>query len=276
MRRRYRVATRPQERRERCTRLAAVLASLACAAALVFVVSRLPRAAFRPSYWLAKLPAPAFLRVERVSTAGLPTAPQALVDAALAPRAGRIWLPGAATWTERELLERFPFLEAASSTRDWRGRSVTFYAILQTPVARVTRGGLPSAWLGESGAVFEAPEGTYPPMALPEVDLGESGDTRLPALPDFLAAASRGLPAKPTRVVRVEGGWSIETADGTKLEWGTLDWTQEKLTRLSQVLGDAGRRFGSGLTADLRYFEDGKILVRPARVDPAVAMRARN
>ena len=267
---------RPHERRARRARTATFLALAVGALAVVFAARRVPREALRPGYWLARLPAPAFLRVERVSAAGLPPAAQALVDAALAPRAGRTWLPGAPTWTERELLERFPFLEAANPSRDWRGRSVTFYAILQMPVARVARRGKSPAWLGESGAVFEAPEGTYPPMALPEVDLGESGDARLPALPDFLAAASRGLPAKPTRVVRVEGGWSIETADGTKLEWGTLDWTQEKLTRLSQVLGDAGRRFGSGLTADLRYFEDGKILVRPARVDPAVAMRARN
>ena len=58
-----------------------------------------------------------------------------------------------------------------------------------------------------------------------------------------------------------EEGWEAKLKDGTRVLWGDLRWTDEKSARLREVLDDAGAP-GKRLTADLRHFEDGRILVR--------------
>ncbi|TPW19960.1 MAG: hypothetical protein FD126_2166, partial [Elusimicrobia bacterium] len=103
---------------------------------------------------------------------------------------------------------------------------------------------------------------------LPRVELGAfpaggdlGGLARL-----VLSAGSEGaLPAKPLAYAydARERGWTVTLEDGTTLAWGGLDWTEEKLRRLREVLADAAGRVPKGFTADLRYFEDGRILVRP-------------
>ncbi|MBI4347031.1 MAG: hypothetical protein HY553_09265 [Elusimicrobia bacterium] len=231
-------------------------------ATLSFVVRRLPH----PSTWLSLVPVPELFRVERVVSHGAPEAVAPLLDAALAERAGRPWSPLEGAAVEEALLARFPFLEAASADRDWSARAVTVTVLLRTPIARARRNGRDAGWLAEDGLVFEAPAGAYPPLDVPEADLGTLTDPRLPALAELVRRAATELPSKTSRFAyrSAEDGWLVAAADGTTLAWGGLDWTAEKLSRLQQVLGDAAPRFGGGLTADLRYFEDGKILVRPA------------
>lgn len=286
MRRRHKVALRPEARRERRARLAKGAAFLALASLLAYGYRRLPDGALRPANLLARLPVPDFLLVERVRVSGAPAAVSPALERALAPRAGRGWGPGTAASVEAELLERFGFLESATSDRDWSRRQVTVAVIPRTPVARVFRGGRAAGWLSDSGRVFEAPEGTFPAgLELPSVELEERSGLELPEVAAFVSQAGaqipgglrrvafrpaeRGCPQGPSRSAgegRGEGcgsGWEVTTADGTYLLWGSLDWTDQKLERLREVLQDAGARFGPGLTADLRYFEDGRILVRP-------------
>ncbi|MDE2291819.1 MAG: cell division protein FtsQ, partial [Elusimicrobia bacterium] len=78
------------------------------------------------------------------------------------------------------------------------------------------------------------------------------------------AGAPGALPSPPASAAYdARGkGWRMTLQDGTRLEWGGLDWTSEKLQRLREVLADAGARMKPGFTADLRFFADGRILVR--------------
>jgi hypothetical protein len=59
-----------------------------------------------------------------------------------------------------------------------------------------------------------------------------------------------------------DDGWIAALSDGTALFWGDLRWTRQKIERLKEVLEDAKPRFGKVNAVDLRYFADGKILVR--------------
>ncbi len=102
---------------------------------------------------------------------------------------------------------------------------------------------------------------------MPELELD-----RLPAGRDLaevsrLLEAARRPQALPSRLARLGfepgEGWTAVLADGTRLRWGRMRWTEEKLLRLREVLEDAVPRFGSELGLDLRYFEQGRIIVRP-------------
>lgn len=266
MRRRHKVALRPEARKERRVRLAKGAAFLALGALFAYGYRRLPAGALRPANLVARLPVPDFLLVERVLVSGAPDAARPALESALASRAGRGWGPGTAASVEAELLERFGFLESAASDRDWSRREVTVAVIPRTPVARVSRGGRAAGWLSDSGRVFEAPEGTFPAgLELPLVELENRSELELPEIAAFVSQAGAQIPGGLRRVAfrSAEHGYEVTAADGTHLLWGSLDWTEQKLERLSEVLHDAGARFGPGLTADLRYFEDGRILVRP-------------
>lgn len=272
MRRRHKITLRPQARRDRNRRFLIGISAIAVIGSLSYAVRRLPRDAFRPSTWLARLPAPDFLRVERVSVSGAPAAVESDLDGFLSGLEGKAWAPWAPGGAERALVDRFPYLETAEADRDWSAKTVAVTVMLRTPIARVTRGGSEAGWLAEDGLLYDAPAGAYPPLELPRVELGDMTAPSLPALGEFVKAAGTELPARLARVAfrSPEEGWNVTVADGTTLLWGGLDWTREKLSRLKQVLGDAGPRFGAGLTADLRYFEDGKILVRPAAASAAL------
>ena len=99
-------------------------------------------------------------------------------------------------------------------------------------------------------------------MELP--DETREADTR--RLAAFIAATGgeEGLPSPLVRMAfsGADGGWSVELADGTSLKWGDFRWTRQKIGRLKEVLADASAKFGGKLAADLRQFEDGKILIR--------------
>ena len=88
----------------------------------------------------------------------------------------------------------------------------------------------------------------------------------LALLPALLAGLSRDadLPAPLARVGFRDAyeGWEVAFADGTVVLWGGLDWTREKLSRLREVLSD-GRAEAAPVLADLRFFEDGRVLLRP-------------
>ncbi|MEI8191247.1 MAG: hypothetical protein WCI75_16145, partial [candidate division NC10 bacterium] len=114
---------------------------------------------------------------------------------------------------------------------------------------------------------FEAPAGVYPaPLPAADLTLLAAG-APLQELARLVAAADvpDALPGRllTLRYDPAEEGWTAGLSDGTTLRWGSLDWTDEKFERLREVFADALPRFGPLLAADLRHFEDGKILVRP-------------
>jgi hypothetical protein len=115
--------------------------------------------------------------------------------------------------------------------------------------------------------VFAAPEGVYA-FSGPTADVGDAGDAERAALarewPALSAPGAFPSPLVEMEFVSAADGWRARLADGTTALWGRLDWTKEKLARLGEALKDAGGKAPGAFAADLRWFEDGKVLLRPA------------
>jgi hypothetical protein len=206
--------------------------------------------------------------VESVEVRGVPAPLQGVFLEGFGWKPGARWGPLAPYWAARRLRRGFSCVRSVRTSRSWFGRRVRFEVELERPVAVATRSGKPAGFLGLEGRLFQAPEGAYGDSSLPEADLtGVASGADLEPLGRMVAAAA--VPgALPFRLLRVrpdaEGdGWTAMAAGGLTLAWGSLDWTEEKLRRLREVLADAAPRFGAVVSADLRHFEDGKILVTP-------------
>lgn len=266
MTKKHRVRARPKVRRQRTSllrSLAVLLVVLACGAA---VVRAKPWSRLRvPGLGPAGLPALA--RVDSIELPGAPPALEAGLRRVLAFEPGARWGLREPARASARLSESFPCLLSVDWHRSYLSRSVRFETRLRAPLAVVVSESGPSGFLDETGRVFAAPEGVYDPAGLPRVELAAAPPGGFADLGKFLLAAGApgALPAKLARLrySSEDGGWVAALEDGMELVWGKLEWTRLKLDRLSEVLADAGPRFGAALTADLRYFEDGKILVRP-------------
>jgi len=145
----------------------------------------------------------------------------------------------------------------------------------RTAVGRILRAGRPAGYLGDDGSVFTARAG-IDRRSLPDIDIGNADAAQLKALPAALADLARNA-SLPSPLARMSfrspyEGWAITLADGTEILWGGLGWTREKLVRLRQALADArGSAAPSGngpWLADLRSFEDGRVLLRPVAGRP--------
>lgn len=223
----------------------------------------------------ARLPVPGPLRVGATVVMGAPPALEPLLIAAVGAAPAGGWGAMEPRRIARRLKEGFPCVREVRVRRDWLRRAATFEIVLQRPLGRVVFRGR-TLWLTAAGTPFEVPDGVFPLEEFPVVDPGPG--TLVPedwtAVAQFMTAVSKEG-ALPSRLERLsyrsdDEGWEAGLADGTRLLWGRLSWTEAKLGRLREVLGAAGAKRGGGVTADLRYFEDGKILVRPT---PASAVR---
>lgn len=133
-------------------------------------------------------------------------------------------------------------------------------ALAETPkppkaVARTSDGAL----LSEDGLIFESRgfAGVVPDV---EADVAKAPQDERRALGVFLMETP--VAVSRMRFVSAEDGWEALLADGTKVLWGGLQFTREKAERLRQALDDARAQQAGEFTADLRYFEDGRILLR--------------
>lgn len=262
--RRHRVALRPKVRRRRFQALAAGAALLLLAGAAGLTLRHVAGALPPFSSLLGRLD----LRVRHVAVSGAP----APLDGALESyfngpggsfRARLAGLPG-----------RFPMVKSWTVRRDWAGRSARLEVALRRAVVRLQRAGRPAGFLDEDGAAFTAPEELYPEARL-SVEIGAAGADRLRGLPGLLELLSHDadLPAPLARVA-FRGpyeGWEVGLQDGTEVLWGGLDWTREKLDRLREALSDA--RAAAPMHADLRYFADGRVLLRPLMAGNRVPAR---
>jgi len=174
------------------------------------------------------------------------------------------------SWEAAERLrERFGWLKTVRARRGWLERGVRFELGLRRPLGRAFLGARPAGALGEGGILFEAPKGLWEAQALeafPSLEVAGAGPGALRELSEFLLALpvlSLPSPLLRMRYLSPDDGWEARFADGTSVLWGDLSLTQEKAARLGQVVADARSRFSGPLSADLRYFEDGKVLLTP-------------
>lgn len=236
------------------------------ATVLAVVVSMKPWQRWTPVRW--DVPLPDFSAVTQVALSGVPDILEPEILNEMGWTAGDKWGPLEPGRIRSRLMDRFSYIDEVRSARSWSARSVHFELTLKTPVARVVQGGHGIGFLGPDGEIFEFPEALFKTYVLPDADLGpvEDEEDFAPLSKLFTAAQASG--ALPSRLIafRRKGGesdWVAKLENGTQLLWGPIEWTEDKLMRLSEVLEDAEERFGGELTADLRHFEDGKIVVRP-------------
>lgn len=210
------------------------------------------------------------LAVESLVVQGVAPEAALVLEKALALVPGEPWGPLEAQRRAESLRARFPWLEQVGVSRSWTNRSALFLAVPRGAAASVTGArhlGPGAVWLGFQGELFSAPPGVVSGTGLPRIDLTgwPDGADLAPAARLVGAVLKGALPSQPILFAydARETGWRVELEDGTRLLWGGPEWTPEKLERLREVFSDAGPRLGYGFTADLRYFEDGRILVRP-------------
>lgn len=175
------------------------------------------------------------------------------------------------------LLESFPCLAKAQLSRRWLRKEHVYRVALKTAAAPALRGGKPAGWLGDDGSVFSAPEGLFNIAAAPAVDVGSASAQELAEVARFARAASGSKsllsPIARVRYLSPRDGWEVSFEDGVTALWGDLRWTDEKLARLREALLDARGQFPGALAADLRYFEDGRVLLRPGAMTARAGLR---
>jgi cell division septal protein FtsQ len=166
------------------------------------------------------------------------------------------------------LRDGFPCLKSVTVRRDWLKRTARLELALRTGIAAAVVKGRPAGYLSEDGVVFAAPAGLYAVVA-PVVDAAGAGPEDLKTAAKIVRAAAQpgALPAALESVafVSAQDGWEARLVDGTAVLWGDGRWTGDKFSRLREVLADARTQSGAPahFVADLRYFEDGRVLLRP-------------
>ena len=269
-RQRFRVATRPRVRRAQWAERAAIAAVAVLAVAAVGVVRKFP--ADRMNWSLASSLLPSAFRIDQVTFEESSPIVARLLDreTAYRPAPWGIWKPYSES---RRLLRQFRFLASARPQREWKEHRMRFHLGLKNPMARVSRKGKPWGWLGDDGTLFQAPPEFFVQEVRTEIDLGFEGDSQARDVVAFLNQLSAGsFSARLTKMEfrSPELGWELTLENGGKVVWGDLRWTAEKLARLRQVLADAGSRGKVDWTPDLRFFGDGRIVLRPvSAVRPA-------
>lgn len=272
--RRHRVAVRPKVRSQRIRQAAAVgaIGCLAALAALTVFALRRDGAA------LAALGGRALPSVRVVEVAGVADPLRGEIEAYLRDNLK--------TATSAELLSRFPALKSARLSRSYWRRTLGCEAGLRGAVGVVEEAGKPAGYLDEDGVVFAAPAGMIA-LSGPRVVLGASSENERKAvaafLPRVLKPGALDSSLQAMRYVSPQDGWQAVFEDGTIALWGDLRFTRQKLERLREILADAREQFGGAapsgegrgtaetsslfrgaLAADMRYFEDGRVLIRPA------------
>ena len=264
-RRRFRVVARPQERARRARLLAAAFAVLLLGA-VAFAAARHAAAELKRAVF---------------SRASEPAAPDAAaVDGVAEPfrslaQAAADAVSGSAGDKAAAIKEKFPCVADVGVRRAWGEKRSTLTPVLKRAVAPALRRGRPAGFLGDDGSAFAAPEGVYV-FAGPSVDVGEAAPAELKALarewPALSAAGAFPAPLSEMAYVSVKNEdayWEAGLTDGTIVAWGRLDWTKEKLARLGEALADARAKSPGTFTADMRWFEDGKVLLKPLGLKPA-------
>lgn len=265
-RRRFRVVARPQQKARRARLFGAVVAvgllGLVAIAAGRHAAGVLVRAR-------AALPAAVSAGPEAAIVDG-PEAVRALAQAAADS------VVGSAAEKAAEIKRRLPCVEQVLVRRPWGESRASLTPVLRRAIAPLVRGGKPAGFLSDDGVAFAAPEGAYA-LSAPPVDAAGAGEDDLKGLArEWPALTAPGALPSPLTAMSWSAaeGWRADLEDGTRVLWGRMEWTKEKLARLSEALGDARSKEPGAFSADLRWFEDGKVLLRPASAPKTVAPKA--
>lgn len=259
---RYKVALRPRQRTRRNRVILSVFAVAVMGAAAAATLRQMARQVGNPFVYLRNTYSPSTLMSVTVSAPS-----DALRDSAVSylSTLGKI-SPSAQA---QALKDHLSWIKSVDVSREWLRRRAVLTVTPRVAIAAAQLKGRSAGWLSDEGVVFDAPEGAVA-VDSPRVDATGAGAHDLKAAAALLREAARegALPSPlvALRLVSSADGWQAQLQDGTVVLWGDGRWLSDKLARLREVLADA-RELASaksgGYTADLRYFEDGKVLLRP-------------
>jgi len=250
--RRFRVVARPKTRVRRI-RVVAAFAVVAVLGAVAFATLRKLVVDFHSPQFAGRSSAAAIVE----GPEPLRSLAQAAVDS----------LTGTAGDKAEALKAKYPSLADVRVRRNWTEKTATLTLIVRRAVATAKRRGKPSGFLGDDGTIFAAPAGAFM-LTGPEVEVAGASAGELSALarewPVLSAAGAFPAALMGMTYDSPENGWHANLADGTIVQWGRLEWTGEKLSRLSEAVSDARSKGPGAFSADMRWFEDGKVLLKPA------------
>jgi hypothetical protein len=170
-----------------------------------------------------------------------------------------LWFPLSAWRLRHRWMEQYPALGGVHFERHYFGNRIVAQLEPRIPLVRWQDHGVDS-----KGTLFPLLSPKW--ATLPKAVFFET--QALPVMAQWLGELSR-YPQLWGQVVAVtedqRGQMWLDMQTGTHVAWGTPDLgnVKEKAKCLVLVLEDAHRRLSGASTADLRFFEDGRVIVRP-------------
>jgi hypothetical protein len=178
------------------------------------------------------------------------------------PASFALWFPGTELRFRWRWLKQYPALSGVRFEKHFFDDRIIARLEPRVPLVHWADRGV-----DKDGVVFTLASQRWLP--LPKADFPPSES--LPALGRWLAEVSR-IPDFWSQVVAISedprGEMWLDLGTGTHVAWGLPDAhiAREKARCLAMVLDDAHHRLSGAATADLRFFEEGRVIVRPKTV----------
>ena len=175
------------------------------------------------------------------------------------PSGFSLWFPAADRRLRRRWLQAYPAVSRVRFEKRFFENRVIAHLEPRTPLVRWEGRGV-----DKEGTVFELASHRWLP--LPKATVSSAG--ALPALGRWMAEVSRDTDLW-SRVVAVSqdmrGEMWLAMDPGTHVAWGTPEVAaaRAKARCLARVLDDAHHRLSGAAKADLRFFDEGRVIVRP-------------
>ncbi len=170
-----------------------------------------------------------------------------------------LWLPGAERWLANRVCQRYPAVRTIRFDRHLADNRIDIKLEPRVPLATWNGMGI-----DEEGRTFMITPGTW--KALPQV-LFQPAQKRVDAgrwLKQL--SAMRGVWEQVNSIKQdAFGTVQLVLKTGTTVVWGPVDLVspKPKADILARILDDAHKNLGGITHADLRFFEQGRIIVRP-------------
>ena len=169
------------------------------------------------------------------------------------------WFPGADWPLKRQWMRDYPALSGVEFEKHFMDNRIVARLEPRVPLVRFDDRGL-----DKEGRVFTLASQSW--SALPKAFV--PAPKSLPILGHWLAELSRSTDFW-SQVVAVSqdprGEMWLDLRTGTRVAWGPpeVKTAHEKVRCLAMVLDDAHKRLSGAASADVRFFEEGRVIVRP-------------
>jgi hypothetical protein len=173
-----------------------------------------------------------------------------------------LWVPGVALGAEHRLQKKNPAIRAVYFEKNLSTNRIIARIEPRVPLVRME-----SMGMDQEGVVFPILPGSW--SQLPSAKFTPAPSRQ--ALSRWIASFAKQK-SFWSQVVAVSddrlGNMAFDLRTGAHITWGPLDskGITEKMTALSSVLEDAHQHLGGAALADLRFFEQGRIIVRPKSI----------